>query len=429
MLAAAADAGREQMLPAEKRALADLDQLDARIELLQSEDERAGDLTQLSTRVNSQGHPNMNDDRGLVYAKSSRNSWIQDMVRMTCGLDDNYESRRRLEQHSHEVQTHPAYMEYRDISRVDGQGGYAVPPSWLISQYIELARPGQVFANLLQQQNLPGGCDVVNIPKVLSGTATAVQVADNQPIADVDLTDTFISAPVRTIAGQEGVSIQLLDQSPIDFSDVIFKDLVASHAVTLDNQVLEGTGSNGQILGLFNTAGIQTITVDSLSIQGIYSAIANAIQLIHTTRYLPPTAVVMHPRRWSWLLSLLDTTNRPLFLPEANHPYNAAGIQDGVVSQGRVGSVAGLPVFVDANITTQGGDEYPSGGYGDEDVIIVAKLDDALLWLSGIRSRVLPEVKAPSLTVVLQVYSYAAATFARYPQSFVTIAGLTPPTW
>jgi HK97 family phage major capsid protein len=430
IVSAASRANRDDLLPGEKQVFTDLKALNDRIHHLEREEARAGDITGLSRRVHQpQGNTMSNriDDRGLVYAKSSRNSWVRDLVRMQCGLDDNYESRTRLQQHSHEVQTHAAYVEYRDLSRVDGVGGYAVPPIWLVQQYIELARPGQVFANLLQQQNLISGTDSINIPKVLSGTAVGIQTADNATIADVDLTDTFINAPVRTIAGQEGVAIQLLDQSPIDFSDVIFKDLTAAHAVALDLQVLNGTGSSGQVLGLNNTAGINTIAIGSLTIQGIYSAIANAIQLIHTTRFLPPTAVVMHPRRWAWLLSLLDTTNRPLFLPEANNPYNAAGIQEGVVSQGRVGQVAGLPIFVDANISITSGSEY--GSYGDEDEIIVGRFDDALLWQSGLRARVLPEVKAPSLTVVLQVYSYIAATFARYPQSFTTITGLAAPSF
>jgi hypothetical protein len=34
----------------------------------------------------------------------------------------------------------------------------------------------------------------------------------------------------------------------------------------------------------------------AVTVQGIYSAIANAIQLIHTKRFLPPEVIVMHPR-------------------------------------------------------------------------------------------------------------------------------------
>jgi hypothetical protein len=39
---------------------------------------------------------------------------------------------------------------------------------------------------------------------------------------------------------------------------------------------------------------------------------------------------VMHPRRWSWLLTLLDTQQRPPFVPTANAPSNALGILSNV---------------------------------------------------------------------------------------------------
>lgn len=76
---------------------------------------------------------------------------------------------------------------------------------------------------------------------------------------DVDLTDTFTNAPVWTIAGQQGLSIQLIDQSPIAFDDVVFRDLVADYASKLDNQVIVGSGTSGQVLGVHNTTGIATV--------------------------------------------------------------------------------------------------------------------------------------------------------------------------
>lgn len=99
-----------------------------------------------------------------------------------------------------------------------------------MDQYIALARAGRAFANLCQNQALPGGTDSINIPKLLTGTATGIQTADNSAVTEVDLTDTSVQAQVQTIAGQQDLAIQLLDQSPIAFDEVVFRDLVASHA-------------------------------------------------------------------------------------------------------------------------------------------------------------------------------------------------------
>ena len=352
-----------------------------------------------------------------------RQSWCRDLIRLSLNLDSDGESRARLASHAQQVVDHPAFhSEHRDLSRVDGSGGYAVPPAWLMNQYVELARPGRAFANLVQRQPLPGGTDSINIPKLLTGTSTAVQTADNQPVVQQDLTDTFINAPVRTISGQQAVAIQLIDQSPIAFDDVVFRDLVADHSAQTDKQCLSGTGLNGQVLGVRLTPNIQTVAATAVTTQGVYSAIANAVQTVHTTRFLPPEVIVMHPRRWGWFLSLLDGNQRPLFLPAANSPQNVAGVLTYVDSQQVVGQMHGLPVVTDPNLET-------TLGAGTEDPVYVLRASDIVLWESGIRARVLPETKAANLTVLLQIYSYVAFSAARYPASIVEITGLTAPTF
>jgi len=291
-----------------------------------------------------------------------------------------------------------------------------------MDQYVTYARPGRAFANVCQRQTLPGGTDSINVPKMLTGTTVGVQTADNQTVSLTDLTDTFINAPVRTIAGQQNVAIQLIDQSPIAFDDVVFRDLTSAHAAVLDQQVIGGSGSNGQVLGVGNTPGITAIPSAGVTLANVYSAIANAIQTIHTTRFLPPEVIVMHPRRWGWLLAQFDQQQRPVVLPETNNPMNAVGILEAVDSQQIVGRMHGLPVVTDPNIAT-------NSGAGTEDIVYVMRSSDLILWEGGIRARVLPETKAANLTVLLQIYNYLAFTAARYPASVVTITGLTAPTF
>jgi HK97 family phage major capsid protein len=361
-----------------------------------------------------------------IYRPGGVHSFGLDLIRAsTPGMDISGEARQRLSRHTEEMveRKYAAGMETRDLSRVDGSGGYAIPPAWLMDQYIELARPGRAFANLVQRQPLPGGTDSINIPKLLTGTAVGVQTADNTAVTDVDLTDTFINAPVRTIAGAQGVSIQLIDQSPIAFDDVVFRDLVAAHAAATDQQVISGTGANGQVLGIQSTPGITSIAASAVDIQGVYSAIANAVQTVHTTRFLPPEVIVMHPRRWGWFLALLDASQRPLFLGTANAPMNVAGVLSDVASQQVVGQMHGLPVVTDPNIPVA------QGTGNNEDPVFVVRASDLVLWEGGIRARVLPETKATTLTVLLQIYSYLAFSAGRYPQSVVEITGLTAPTF
>lgn len=358
-----------------------------------------------------------------VYTEHSRDSYMRDLILASTNMDYDGSCRDRLMRHSQDVESGNDYREFRDLSRADGQGGYAVPPAWLMNQFMDLARPGRAFANVVTNQPLPGGTDSINIPRLATGTATGVQTTDNTNVVEQDLTDAFINVPVRTIAGQQDIAIQLIDQSPIAFDEIVFRDLVADHAAQTDGQVLAGTGANGQVLGVHGTPGITTVAVGALTTAGVYSAIADAVQRVHTQRYLPPTAIVMHPRRWAWFLTLLDGNQRPLFLPTQNNPSNAMGTVSAVAAEQVVGQMHGLPVITDPAIGTI----YGAGS--NEDLIYVLRASDLVLWESGIRTRVLPETLSGQLTVRLQIYGYLAFSAARYPASIVEITGLTAPTF
>jgi HK97 family phage major capsid protein len=394
-------------------------------------DEQRGDLSALSHRFggtpSTPGKSAMLDSRNLTYRRGDpKTSYLRDLMRVTLNRDDDYSARNRLAEHARQVVEDPAFRELRDLSRVDSDGGFMVPPAWLVSEYVALARSGRATADLCTRQPLPSGTDSINIPKIISGTDVNVQPADNTAVTEVDLEDAFINAPVRTVAGQQSVALQLLDQSPISMDSVIFADLIGAHGTRMDKEVLYGSGSAGHCLGLDMTPGITSIPVAGSTIQQIYNAIANGIQTMHSTRFEPPTVVVLHPRRWGALLALLDTTNRPLFLPNANHPMNAAGIQDNVESQTVVGSVCGLPIVTDPNIRVTDGAGSPTGS---SDTIWILRASDLLLWESGIRARVLPEVKAQTLTVVCQVYSYYAFSAQRHVESVVELTGLPAPSF
>ncbi len=92
-------------------------------------------------------------------------------------------------------------------------------------------------------------------------------------------------------------------------------------------------------------------------------------------------------------------------LSGANSPMNVAGVLTDVASQQVVGQMHGLPVVTDPNISTTSGSESPTG---TEDIIYVVRASDIVLSESGMRARVLPETKAPNLTVLLQIYGYLA---------------------
>lgn len=385
-----------------------------------------------------------------AYGRGSGHSYFLDLARSTANQGDGdggpTAARDRLTRHQKELDVElPARAARQDAradselrsqfgqgagfekrvnpNRTDGQGGYAVPPLWLVDELVPYLRAGRTFVNTFRQLTLPGGTDSINIPKILTGTATAIQTADAAAVQSTDLTDTFLTAPVRTIAGQQDIALQLLDQSPINFDEIVMVDLLADYNQKLDVQGYYGSGVSGQVKGATIVAGINAVTYTDASPTGpeLYVPLMQAISKIAGQRFLPPTGLFFHPRRWYWLASQLDSSNRPLVVPSQPQEFNPLGMQTGVVSEGPVGYVGGLPVFLDPNITAAGLAGAQTGG--TEDQIIAARTSDLFLWEGNLRTRTLSEVLSGTLQVRIQVWNYVAAMCDRYPVSISVVSG------
>jgi HK97 family phage major capsid protein len=245
-----------------------------------------------------------------------------------------------------------------------------------------------------------------------------------------------VTASVITIAGQQDLSRQAFERSAAagtGLEQVLGADLAADYAKQIDIQVLRGSGSSGQALGLVNVSSPNTVsyTTSSPVVAGsataadnLYPKIGNAIQQIHTNRFLPPTAIIMHPRRFAWMMSASDTQGRPLVVPVAQ-ATNTIGLLERVGSENVVGSIQGVPVIVDANIATN------TGAGTNQDTIIVTRLEDQWLWEDTPKVRVFEEVLSNTGQIRIQLFAYAAFTGSRYAKatSLITGTGLVTPTF
>jgi HK97 family phage major capsid protein len=305
-------------------------------------------------------------------------------------------------------------------NRTDGQGGYFVPPLWLVDEYIELPRFGRPIANAVRNLELPGGTDSINLPKVSTGTATAAQTADGASVTSTDMTDTSVSASVYTVAGQQDVAMQLLDQSPAPgFDTVVFSDLLADLAVRQDVYVINGSGSNGQPTGILNVSSPNAITYTDAdpTLPEMWVPWIKSVSQIASNRKMPATATFVIPAIWYWAASQLDTTNRPLIIPEQGGPFNPMALQTGAEAEGPVGRLTvGTPVILDGNIPT-------NLGGGTETRIITLRTPDLYLWEGAIQTRVLTEVLSGTLQVRFQVYRYAAFMGNRLPKAISIVSG------
>lgn len=353
-----------------------------------------------------------------VYEKGdTHSSYFRDLY--FAKLKGDSAASERLARHAEQVR-----VEMRDINTTDNSGGEFVPPLWLIDEYAALARAGRVTADLIGARPLPSGTDSISVPRVTTGSAVAVQATENSNVQETDIVTDSVSSDVTTIAGIEDVSVQLLEQSPIAFDQVVAGDLAADYARKLDQQVLAGSGSSNQLVGILGSSGAGisgsnavTLTATTPTAALLYPKVADAVQQIATGRFAPAQAIVMHPRRWAFLLASVDSNNRPLVVPNAGGPVNVMGINSQVAAEAYVGTLQGLPVFIDPNITTT------SGSGTNEDRIIVFRPSDCLLWEGNPRSDVFRETLSGQLTVRFRLYNFAAMIANRWPAGISVIKG------
>jgi HK97 family phage major capsid protein len=308
----------------------------------------------------------------------------------------------------------------RAIAETAGAGGELVAPLYLQEEYLKLARAARPYADLMRKVPLPPNTNVINIPRLKTGTKTAAQL-DLGTVEDVNLATGLLTFHVITVAGQEDFARQLFDRSVPELADmVVFPDLIADYLTKSDVQMISGNGTLPNSLGALEVSERNKVTFTSASptLPELYKKIANAVQLIHTLRFLPPDAIIMHPRRWAWVITQVDTQNRPLVVPASQGPMNVFGNLNEVASEGLVGSMQGLPVYVDPSLPTN------LGASTEQDPIIVQRMADS--WFmedDPIKTRVYEEVLSNELAIRAQCFNYLAGTHERYAKAIATIEG------
>ena len=262
-----------------------------------------------------------------------------------------------------------------------------------------------------------------------------------------------MQANVKTVAGQEDVAIQLIEQSPGQIIDrVIMEDLLADYNRLVDRQVLYSPGTEhsalaaGEIVGLFpktnwgTAAPYEANEVTFTATAGQTSAIAfnqvlgaMASKVSYNRFDLSNLHFVLHPRRWFYFATTGDlkegTEGRPLVNADGQFGnFNVAAVSANPTPfEGYAGRTPfGPNVYIDGNIPTTATTTAVTGG--SEDFGLAAKFDDLWLFEGDLRTRVLPEILSGTLEIRYQVFNYVAF-LVRYPQSvcFATGTGMKAP--
>jgi HK97 family phage major capsid protein len=321
-------------------------------------------------------------------------------------------AQQRLARHAGEVELE---------ERAGSTSNYAglVVPQYLVDQYSAFAKAGRPFGNAVRSLNLPADGMSVNLSRVTTATTATVQAAEGDAASDTTLDDTLLTMNVFTVSSAQVLSLQALERGS-NVDEVLVEDMASSYATTLDNMLINGSGSSGQPTGVLNTSGIDDIDVDDASPTAAetYVQIIKAIGNVQSNYFQGPDLIVMHPRRAAYLAGGLDSSNRPIFQPTVTTAQNVIGTGQFSDYGAPSFSVAGIPVLVDGNIPTN------LGTGTDEDRIIVLNSREFLLFEEngGTPQMVRYDANMANLQASMVMYGYAAAG-VRNPKAVSVIQG------
>ena len=167
----------------------------------------------------------------------------------------------------------------------------------------------------------------------------------------------YLTGTVAKYAGQQTISVELLERSDPVFFDELAIRLQRAYLKSIDTAVIAGLVAGG-------TAGTKNYTADSA---GIIDFISTESPLAYTGTSYFARNFVASAGIWSLLMGAVDTTGRPIY--NAVNPWNAAG---DAKPTSIMGNVLGLDLYVD---------RLMAAGVVDNSAFIIAP--EAATWYSS----------------------------------------------
>jgi len=220
-----------------------------------------------------------------------------------------------------------------------------VIPIPLLREIIGVVDDRRYFIGSIDRQALPDAGMSFRIPKITTMPSVDEQTAENTEVDSTQSQIEDITVDVKTFAGGNKISRQLIERSDPAYFDELLRQLAAVYAQKTDVYAWS----------------VAAATAVQDSVDGDYAVITDAIAESFTVMRFTPNTLLVSPTStepspsYASLLSAVDLNGRPLF--SAANPSNA----NGVVTQGSTnGTVAGLNLVVNPNVPNNYAYVYPS---------------------------------------------------------------------
>lgn len=192
-----------------------------------------------------------------------------------------------------------------------GSGGALIPLELMLSQFEGLLYAARPLAALgVRRVGFNNGR--ARIPRMIGGSSPSFN-AEGRPIPVSEPKFGFIDLAAKDLDALIAVTNDLLLDTSYGASVFIVADLVQQMAIKLDSTALWADGSNGQILGLYYTPGVQkiTATTGSKSMQNDLTAVLSAYAESNSRNNRP--GWLMHPATARRINDTTSTTGQFIF--------------------------------------------------------------------------------------------------------------------
>jgi len=263
----------------------------------------------------------------------------------------------------------------------------AFSPVQYLSNFVSNTNFGRPAIDAVSKAALPANGMTINIPTLVTsaggGSSTAPTVASTAESAapsDTGMTSAYTSVSVGKYAGQQTISLELMERS-----DPIFFDQLA---IQLERAYAQAT--DAALIALLTSQGTQAATAAASS-AGLISYVSTESPAAYKGSSYFAQNLVANTDWWSALLGYTDTTGRPIY-NAYNYMNNAGESKPGSIK----GTVLGLDLYVDKNVTS---------GLVDESAFIIAP--ETVLWMESPEAFFSVNV-VNSMSVQTAIYGYAA---------------------
>ena len=263
----------------------------------------------------------------------------------------------------------------------------AFNPIQYLSTFVSNTNFGRPAIDAVTRATLPASGMTINIPSLVTsaggGSSTAPTVASTAESAapsDTPMTSAYESVTVSKYAGQQTISLELLERS-----DPIFFDQLA---IQLERAYLLAT--DAALIAVLTSQGTQAATTAGTS-AGLISYISTEAPAAYAGSSYFASNIVTNTNWWSTLIGAVDTTGRPIY--NAINPWNTAGQSNPTSIKG---NVLGLDLYVDKNVTA---------GLIDESAFIIAP--ETVTWWESAQAYFSVNVVS-SMSVQTAIYGYGA---------------------